>query len=94
VAAFFAQHTTGPGLISLSATSLRFVLAAGGKKLAVPRASIRGVKKTDALAVKGLAVRWTDENGYERVEKFLWVKNRDDAFARLVSGGQQQWLRI
>jgi len=58
------------------------------------RSSIRGVKKTDGLGVKGLAIRWVNEDGDEKVEKFLWVKGRDEVFTRLVTASDQRWLRV
>jgi hypothetical protein len=92
--AFLAQHSSGPGLLSLSASSLSFALATGSKKFTILRSAIRGVKKTNALGVKGLAIRWMDDGSHECTEKFHWLKNRDEAFARLLAGGERQWLRV
>ena len=56
--------------------------------------TLTGVKRS-SLA-KGLKVRWTDvqEDGktVEQEERFLWVANRDDLFARLVGTQSGQWL--
>lgn len=54
---------------------------------------MRGVKKTGAFSVRGLAIRWADERAQEREERFLWVRGREEAFARLV-GAERRWLRV
>lgn len=78
----------------MSATSLSFTLATGSKKFTIIRSTIHGVKKSDTLGVKGIAVRWMGEDSVENTEKFHWVKNRDEAFTRLVAGAERQWKRV
>lgn len=62
-------------------------------KVSFAMSAIRGVKKTGAFSVRGIAVRWADEQGQEREERFLWVRGREEAFARLV-GTERRWLRV
>ena len=64
-------------------------------KITVPLQDLRGVKKTGLF--KGLSVHWdeTDQDGtrVENEEKFRWVGNRDELFARLVGGDGKRWMR-
>jgi GRAM domain-containing protein 4 len=83
-------------LITITPTMFTFVPAIIGNaspKIAVPLCDIRGAKKTGVLNVKGLAIRRTNEQGEEVAERFLWVRGRDEAFARLV-GLDKRWLRL
>ena len=50
--------------------------APAAAKLTVALSDVRGVKKTGAFSVRGLAVRWADEREQEREERFLWVRGR------------------
>jgi len=47
--------------------------------------------------MKGLLISWiVSENGREREieEKFRWVGDRDDLFARLLGPNGARWMRI
>ena len=48
--------------------------------------------------MRGLNVRWMrhhdDGRDEERVEKFLWVGDRDELFARLVTWGGHRWMNV
>lgn len=48
--------------------------------------------------MKGLNVQWVrhldDGTDEERVEKFLWVGDRDELFARLVAWGGHRWMNV
>jgi hypothetical protein len=93
---FLAQHTKGPGLLTLTGTTLSFAPAAGSSaRLALPRAALRGAKKADLLGAKGLSLRFAPDGGApgERVERFLWVRGRDELFARLVAG-DERWRSV
>ncbi|EIW86737.1 hypothetical protein CONPUDRAFT_141148 [Coniophora puteana RWD-64-598 SS2] len=92
-----AQHTSGPGLITLTNMTFFFTpLASLKAKLQIPLDQVAGVKKTGL--VKGLSLTWTtnDDGTSEKQEKFLWTAERDDLFARLLgsSGKGRQWMRI
>lgn len=91
-----AHHTSAPGLITLTATTVYFTaLASQQAKLIVPRENLCGVKKTGLM--KGLLISWVDgegEHGKEIEEKFYWVGNRDELFARLLGPDGARWMRI
>lgn len=65
-------------------------------KISIAVGDIRGVKKTGLL--KGLSLRWaeTDEedNVTQKEEKFMWVGNRDELFARLIAPSGRRWLKV
>jgi len=93
-----AQYSSTPGLITISSSMLYFSpLLSKNAKLTIPLSSIRGVKKTGML--KGLNIRWSTDsagsNGQktEFEETFLWVGERDDLFARLVSS-DSRWIKV
>ncbi|EIN13757.1 hypothetical protein PUNSTDRAFT_140224 [Punctularia strigosozonata HHB-11173 SS5] len=90
---FLAQHSKGPGLITLTGGMFFFtpVVQSHGK-LSIPLAQIRGIKKTGAL--QGLSIRWVDEENQEKLDRFLWVRGRDEAFARLIGGSAKGWIRV
>ncbi|TFK41171.1 hypothetical protein BDQ12DRAFT_679017 [Crucibulum laeve] len=93
-----AQHSSAPGLITVTNTTLFFTpIISQDPKLIVPLSSIKGVKKTGML--KGLNISWnetsTDGTKVQNEEKFLWVGDRDELFARLVSTeGGKRWLNV
>lgn len=91
-----AHHTSAPGLITLTATTVYFTaLASQQAKLIIPRENLCGVKKTGLI--KGLLVSWVDGeegHGKETEEKFHWVGNRDELFARLLGPDSARWMRI
>jgi hypothetical protein len=64
--------------------------------MAIAVSDIRGVKKTGLL--KGLSLRWAEsrEDGdvIEKEEKFLWVGERDELFARLIGPDGKRWLKV
>jgi len=81
---FPAQHTSAPGLITLTGETLFFAsLMSTTCKLKIPLKNLRSVKKESGL-FNALLITWTDEEGNARVEKFRWVGGRDEIFARLV----------
>jgi len=65
-------------------------------KITIAFSDLRGVKKTGLL--KGLSLRWAemqkDDEVYEKEEKFLWVGDRDELFARLIGPDGQRWLKV
>jgi hypothetical protein len=95
---FLAQHVkSGPGMIIITTSTFSFtpaIIGTASPKILVPLQDIRGVKKTGALSVKGLAVRRLNEKGEELQDRFLWVRGRDEAFARLVGVADKRWLRL
>lgn len=83
---FPAQHTSAPGLITLTAQTMFFTpLMASTAKVEIPLSNLRGVKKKSGIFT-ALTVSWVDEQGNGREEKFRWVGGRDELFARLVAG--------
>ncbi|KAF8846368.1 hypothetical protein BDN67DRAFT_39548 [Paxillus ammoniavirescens] len=93
---FPAQYASTPGLITLTPTTLYFTtLTATRAKLVIPCDRLRGVKKSGL--VKGISMTWvpTDSvDGREREERFHWVGNRDELFARLLGPDGGRWMRI
>ncbi|KAI6132839.1 hypothetical protein EV401DRAFT_223235 [Pisolithus croceorrhizus] len=94
---FPAQHSSAPGLISLTSTTMCFTsLTARHAKLVVPFSQLRGVKKTGLT--KGLAITWVatdqDAQGVVKEEKFHWVGDRDELFARLLACDGGRWIRL
>ncbi|KAG1757589.1 hypothetical protein EDB19DRAFT_1901101 [Suillus lakei] len=91
-----AHHTSAPGLITLTATTVYFTaLASQQAKLIIPRENLCGVKKTGLM--KGLLISWVEDEegrGKEIEEKFHWVGNRDELFARLLGPDGARWMRI
>jgi GRAM domain-containing protein 4 len=65
-------------------------------KVTIAFSDLRGVKKTGLL--QGLLLRWAestqDDNGTEKEERFIWVGNRDELFARLIGPNGQRWLKV
>ncbi|KAG1825922.1 uncharacterized protein BJ212DRAFT_1443943 [Suillus subaureus] len=88
-----AHHTSAPGLITLTATTVYFTtLASQQAKLIIPRENLCGVKKTGLM--KGLLISWVDDEDGQIEEKFHWVGNRDELFARLLGPDSARWMRI
>lgn len=91
-----AHHTSAPGLITLTVTTVYFTtLVSQQAKIIIPRENLRGVKKTGLM--KGLLISWVDgQEGNEKEieEKFHWVGNRDELFARLLGPDGARWMRI
>ncbi|KAF8213060.1 hypothetical protein K438DRAFT_1803338 [Mycena galopus ATCC 62051] len=82
---FPAQHTSAPGLITLTEETLYFTpLMASTAKLEIPLTSLRGVKKKSGLFT-ALTISWVDDQANGREEKFRWVGGLDELFARLVA---------
>lgn len=63
-------------------------------KFVIPLSAVKGVKKVGML--KGLHLRWANpvENEDPREEKFHWVGNRDELFARLVGIEGHRWMKV
>ena len=94
--AFPAQHTSAPGLITLTPVTLFFTpLMSSAAKVTIAFSDLRGVKKTGLL--QGLSLRWAetqDNRGTEKEERFIWVGDRDELFARLIGPNGQRWLKV
>lgn len=94
---FPAQHSSAPGLISLTSTTMCFTsLTARHAKFVIPFSQVRGVKKTGLT--KGLAITWVatdqDAQGVVKEEKFHWVGDRDELFTRLLACDGGRWIRL
>ncbi|KAJ7706195.1 hypothetical protein B0H17DRAFT_1036123 [Mycena rosella] len=93
---FPAQHTSAPGLITLTTQTLFFTpLMASNAKVEIPLSSLRGVKKKSGI-FSALTISWVDGESKDRDDKFVWVGGRDELFARLVgatSAGGKQWIK-
>ena len=57
----------------------------------IPLTAVKGVKKVGML--KGLRVQWNDTS-VDKENKFLWIGERDDLFARLVGLDGRRWIQI
>ncbi|KIP11934.1 hypothetical protein PHLGIDRAFT_395097 [Phlebiopsis gigantea 11061_1 CR5-6] len=93
---FPAQRGKSPGLITLVATTLYFTPITSSKpELTIGLDKILGVKKSGVT--RGLKIRWAEigPNGLQenQEERFLFVGERDDLFARLVGWNSTKWLR-
>ncbi|KAJ7038215.1 hypothetical protein C8F04DRAFT_1089928 [Mycena alexandri] len=90
---FPAQHTSAPGLITLTTDTFFFTpLMASTAKVEIPLASLRGVKKKSGLFT-ALTITWIDAEGVRKEEKFRWVGGRDELFARLISTADgKRWI--
>ncbi|KAG7450530.1 uncharacterized protein BT62DRAFT_1001343 [Guyanagaster necrorhizus] len=88
---FVSQHSTAPGLITLTSTMFLFTpLTTTKPKITVPLSRLRGVKKTGLI--KGLSLKWSPENDEKEVEEiFRWVGGRDELFTRLVGLEGKHW---
>ncbi|PIL31936.1 hypothetical protein GSI_06640 [Ganoderma sinense ZZ0214-1] len=87
----------GPGLISLTPTSLFFTsLLSPQPVLTVELADITGVKKV--TMTKGLEVRYSHQHEHGAMEEkdvsFQLVGARGELFARLVSSGGKKWAKM
>ncbi|KAJ3969451.1 hypothetical protein EV361DRAFT_920776 [Lentinula raphanica] len=93
---FPCQHTSSPGLLTLSRDMLFFNPIASSKtRFAIPLTDIRGVKKTGLL--KGLTVKWVESTDNEtklHEEVFPWVGGRDEIFARLIGTDVKRWMKV
>ncbi|KZT65162.1 hypothetical protein DAEQUDRAFT_731786 [Daedalea quercina L-15889] len=94
---FPAQYRMASGLITLTPDALFFTpLLSSTAKVAVPSDAISSIKRTSPM--RGLNVCWmrhsNDGQDEERVEKFLWVGDRDELFARLVAWGGHRWMNV
>ncbi|KAH9919070.1 uncharacterized protein B0H18DRAFT_1029023 [Fomitopsis serialis] len=94
---FPAQYAMASGLITLTPDALFFTsLLSTTAKVAIPSDAIGGIKRTSPM--RGLNVRWVrhhdDGQDEEREEKFLWVGDRDELFARLVAWGGHRWMNV
>lgn len=95
--AFPAQYAMASGLITLTPDALFFTpLLSSTAKVAIPSDAICGIKRTSPM--RGMNVQWVrhqdDGTDEERVEKFLWVGDRDELFARLVVWGGHRWMNV
>lgn len=93
LAAYPSQYGKNPGVISLTSTTFFFTtLMSSHAKVTVPLDQITGIKKGFSKAIS-LQIKDMDGTG-PRVERFLWVYERDDLFARLVGIGGRKWLNV
>ncbi|KAF7306916.1 hypothetical protein MIND_00484100 [Mycena indigotica] len=85
---FPAQHTSAPGLITLTVDRLYFTsLVSSNAALEIPLVSLRAVKKRRRHGLfDSLSLTWVDTVGVTHVEEFMWMGARDELFARLVGG--------
>lgn len=94
--AYPCQHTSGPGLITLTYKAVFFApLMSHEAKFVIPLSAVKGVKKTGML--KGLHLRWAnpaEESQGEKEENFHWVGSRDEFFARLIGIEGQRWVKV
>jgi hypothetical protein len=64
-------------------------------RITIALKDLRGVKKMGLL--KGLSLRWRpsqdDSSVTEKEEKFMWVGDRDELFARLIGQDGRRWLK-
>ncbi|KAF4623750.1 hypothetical protein D9613_001796 [Agrocybe pediades] len=90
------QHSSGPGLITLTPRTLLFTpLMSQTAKLIIPLSDVKGAKKTGLL--KGLHIRWTstiDDVKEQTEDKFVWIGSRDELFARLVGSDGKKWMKV
>ncbi|KAF8168110.1 hypothetical protein B0H34DRAFT_46392 [Crassisporium funariophilum] len=90
------QHSSAPGLITLMHSTMYFTpLMWQNAKISIPLSDVKGVKKAGML--KGLHIRWNDTsegNKDSKEEKFLWVGERDELFARLVGSDGRRWMQV
>lgn len=64
-------------------------------KIVIPLSAVKGVKKTGLL--KGLNIRWLDpgdSSKTQKEEKFHWIANRDELFARLIGYEGTKWQKV
>lgn len=98
LAAFPAtMKSRGPGLITLTPTSLFFTsLLSPQPVLTVELADITGVKKV--TMTKGLEIRYSHQHQHGAIEEkdvsFQLVGARGELFARLVSSGGKRWAKM
>lgn len=94
--AYPCQHPSGPGLITLTRNAFYFTpLMSQRAKISLSLAAVKGVKKTGFL--KGLSLRWSETlDGIQELkeEKFLWIGERDELFARLVGTDGRRWIKV
>jgi hypothetical protein len=60
-------------------------------KVIVPLEEITGIKKGFS---KAISLQLKDDEYGRRVERFMWVYERDDLFARLVGLGGRKWMTV
>ena len=94
--AYPCQHPSGPGLITLTHNAFYFTpLMSQTAKISLSLAAVKGVKKTGFL--KGLSLRWSETlDGIQELkeEKFLWIGERDELFARLLGSDGRRWIKV
>ncbi|KAJ7630925.1 hypothetical protein FB45DRAFT_747715 [Roridomyces roridus] len=92
--AFPAQHTSSPGLVTLTTATLFFTpLGATSRKLTIPLANIRGLRKKNGI-LNSLIISWVDGDENAKEEKFPWVGGRDELFTRLVGTAEASKKRV
>lgn len=88
----FPCHRKSPGLITLTTSTLYFTpLGSLNAKVTIELKDITSVRKT--TSTHGIRLRWISPAGDpgEQEERFLWVKGRDELFARLVGMPGSRW---
>lgn len=96
--AFPAQHSSAPGLITLTSTKLYFTsLISLDPSVTVSLQDIKGVKKVGILKGLDILLTTADADGgkSDKLEKFIWVNNRDELFARIISiNNNVKWMKV
>lgn len=93
-----AQHSSAPGLITLTPTTFYFSpVTSTRSRLTISLQDIKGVKKAGVL--KGLEITWSapnmDSHKIDKLEKFRWINNRDELFARMISANSgMKWIKV
>ena len=72
-------------------------MASSRSRLTISLQDVIGVKKSGVL--KGLEIVWSapimDGYKYEKAEKFKWINNRDELFARVISANtSMKWTNV
>jgi hypothetical protein len=89
--AYPCQYRKALGAITLTSTTLFFTnLMSSSAKVVIPLDQITGIKKGFS---KAISIQLPGD-GTPNIERFLWVYERDDLFARLVGTGGRKWLKV
>jgi hypothetical protein len=92
--AYPAQHKRGPGLLTVTPTTLYFTLLSSSQpSFTIPLNEITSIKKRGVL--RGMSVSWNRTHEGGRVEEdedvFRWIGGRDEVFARLLGADGRRW---
>ncbi|KIY71653.1 hypothetical protein CYLTODRAFT_418715 [Cylindrobasidium torrendii FP15055 ss-10] len=85
------QHSSAPGLLTLSPTMLFFTPIMGSRPtISIPLSWLQGVRKNSL--VKGLTLKLMSNEGKEYDETFRFIPNRDELFTRLIGLEGKNWM--